>query len=536
MRLKKLCLCLTAAALVCVAAPRAHAWGDRAQRSITLMGMQLLKQEYPQTFRASDSNYERDVIAGAEDGHDVLMGIMPIESEGESIQAIGTEIQLLRNVRSYGPGSYFAYRMGVLSALVSDVVLPYGFGFTAREQRIQAAINADIDAVLDGYAYKQNQRYRNFLNTPTEYFQMRRKFYNEDKRIIGEDYDLGRGYKGFLSESGEVYFSRAVESVADVWYTVMRPEAGPGIEPASRRSLTWYFVHEIAYLLEEKHNLAAASKAYDNFEQVNPGIADAYERIGDLYYAYGTEASVKRAVDEWQKAHNMAGADRQRVASKLSSHFLEVGRDYLALSSEPGSDPNLLTNALHAFEEALNFDRTSNEAATLIQETNVAKRRKEERFQTTLDIIAKGSEVREQAERQRLAEDLGNAIQTYRKAIVIFEAVDDEFADQEKTAKENIQGLKKDISEVINDILDLASDAIDDGEQLQDNHQYEQAIASFKKVPTIVAMIPEDVKQQHLDDKDQMLTLAGDKEDEAKRAKLRWEEAQREQQAAAQGR
>lgn len=534
MNLKQIAIVI-AVVTACVAAPRAHAWGDRAQQSITLMSIQLIKQEFPQAFRAGDSSYERDVLEGAKAGHEALKGFVPLNTDAEAIQAIGTEIQLLRDVRNYGAGSYFAYRMGVLSALVSDVLLPYGMPFDAREERIGEAINADIDRMLDSLAFKPNQRDRIFLDSPTAYLQARRKFYTEDKRIIGEDYDRNRGYKGFLSESSTAYFSRAVESAADVWFTVMRENPGIGIEPASRNALTWFFVREIEYLLDQKHNLLAASKAYENFEKANPGIADAYESVGDLYYAYGTEASVKRAVEEWQKAYDMAGGERQRVAGKLSSHFLEVGRDYLALSSEPGSDPNLLTNALTAFEDALDFDRRSNEAATLIQETNVAKRRKEERFQTTLDIIAKGSEVREQADRQRLANDLGNAIQTYEKAIVIFEAVDNEFSDQENTAKDSVRGLKKDISEVINAVLDRASDAIDEGDRFQENHQYEQAIASYKKVPTIVAMIPEDVKAQLQDDKAQVAQLATDKEDEAKRAKLRWEEAQREQKAAAGG-
>jgi hypothetical protein len=499
------------------------------------MSLQLLKQEYPQAFRPGDANYERDLLEGAKAGHAELQGVVPLGTDAETVAAIGTEIQLLRDVRDFGPGSYFAYRMGVLSALVSDVIIPYGFAFSPEERRIQEGIEGDIDHAIDRFNFKPTQRNRNFLNNPKDYFSQRRKFYFEDKRIIGEDYLGARGYKGFLGESSEAYFSRAVESVTDVWFTVMRPQDGAGIEPASKRSLTWYFVREIEYLLDDKHNLAAADRAYDNFEQVNPGIPETYETIGDLYYAYGTEVSVKRAVDEWQKAYEMSGADRQRVANKLSSHFLEVGRDYLALASEPGSDPNLLSNALQAFQDALNFNRRSEEAATLIQETTVAKRRKEERFQTTLNIIAKGNEVREQAERQRLAEDLGNAIQTYQKAITIFEAVDNEFADQEEASKESVRGLKKDISEVINAILDRASDAIDEGDSLQENHQYEQAIASFRRVPTIVAMIPDDVKAQHQEDREQMLALSAEKEEDAKRAKLRWEEAQREQQRAAQG-
>ena len=98
------------------------AWGLRAQQSITAMALQVLKEKYPTTLRpqgVTGSDFSEDVLRGSKDGWAILAPNTPLESEGEVIQAVGAEIQLMRTVREYGPTSYFAYRMGVLSSLVA---------------------------------------------------------------------------------------------------------------------------------------------------------------------------------------------------------------------------------------------------------------------------------------------------------------------------------------------------------------------------------------------------------------------------------
>ena len=241
----------------------AMAWGPRAKRSISGMALQVIKKDFPNVFRPSGvtgPNFEEDLLRGANDGYAILGAEIPLNNDAEVVQAIANQIQLLRDVRKAGPSSYFAYRMGVLAALTADVTLPFGFAWSADDQAIQAKVNEDTEMRLDGFGYAPHQEHRIFLRDPREYFAKARMFYAEDKKIILEDYTRGQGYDGFLAQGGKAYFGRAVEAVSDVWYSVLRPEEEPGQVPATQRTLAWYYVDEIKYLLQAKHNLTQAEK------------------------------------------------------------------------------------------------------------------------------------------------------------------------------------------------------------------------------------------------------------------------------------
>jgi len=518
-----------------LAAPEAAAWSDRAKQAITGMALQVVKHQFGDVFRPGDSNYERDVIRGAADS-DVILADLALRSDADVILAIGQQIELLRDARTYGAGSYFAYRMGVLAGVIADAMIPYGFAFTPEEERLQAQINADIDQRLDGFNFSDFRSQRVFIRDTREYFASHRSFRSDDRTIIANDYRTGRGYGGFLNQATPTYFKRAVHAVADTWFTILRREGDVTQARASDRSLAFYFVNEIEYLLNVKKNVRQADRAYANFEAVNPGLSEAYERIGDLYYNYGTPETTERGVHEWRQAHQIAGADRQRIAEKLSNHYIQVGQRFAEKYETNEREETDLPNALRAFENALDLNRTSAEAADLIQATNVAIQQRNQRLQLTVELIATGERIREEADRARVEGDFGNAIATYRQTLSFFEAVDDEFRDQARIADESVRNVNKDITDSIGEVLDRASDAVDQGEALREQHQYEQAIATFESIPNIVAVIPEDVSRTHLDDRDAMIALAQTKVADAKTAKMRYEQAQREQEAAAAGR
>lgn len=515
-------------------AQTALAWGPRAQRSITAMAMQVTKEEYNNPFRFSGVNYERDALKGSSDGPAALAGEMPLGSDEDVLQAIANEIQLLRDARQMGPSAYFAYRMGVLAALVSDTIMPFGFAWSPSEKKLQEQINEDIDKHLEGYSYVPQQRAREYVRNAQHYFTERRAFFGDDKRIIAEDYERGRGYDGFLAEGGRAYFTYCVEAVADIWYTVLRKQGDPAHLTSSPHMLTWYFVNEIEYLVNEKNNMFAADKSYKNFESVNQGIAEAYSEIGDIYYAYGTEEAKKRGVREWRIAYDLGGPERRNVAKKIANHYLARGNAFLASAEQPGAKEDDLDNALNAFKTALSFDNTNDEAASLVQRTHVLIDERNERFETNASIISTAQSVQEEGDRARVNGDYGNAITTYRQAISLFEAVSEEFKKQDQLAKDSVRRLKKNITDVINEVLDQASDAIDQGERAVEQHKYEEAMDLYAKVPNIVSVIPDDVNPALTQDKNDMIAVAEEKIDEAKRAKTRYQEFQEQQRRQAQ--
>ncbi len=514
----------------------AAAWGPRAQRALSGMALQLIKGEYASVFRPSGvtgSNYERDVLRGCQDGWAILKETNPLNSNRDTVQAIGIQIELLREARNYGPSSYFAYRMGVVAALTADVMVPYGFTWTDAETKLQKQINKDIDAHLDAFFFPVQDKQLQFIRGVQGYFAEERAFYADDKRIIADDYRRGNGFNGFLKKGAQAYFTRSVNAIADVWHTILRVEGDSTQVAPSHSVLTQYFVDEIAYLLEIKKNSKRAEKSYENLVSVNPGLASAYEKVGDLYYEFGGETGKARGVREWHIAFNLGGTERNRVAGKLSVHYLQEGKSFLAKATRPDAEDTDLPDALRAFEQALEVDRGSEEVADLIQKTNVAIVERNERFEMTVNIIAAGEKVCEEGDKAKTNGEYSRSIASYRQAISTFEGVSDEFKEQDKKAKENVRRLKKKITDVVHEVLDKASDAIDEGDKRKEENRFEDAIAAYNKVAMIVEVIPEDLDNTSLlNDKKEIVQTSLKKVDEAKTAKLRYEQAMQAQEAA----
>lgn len=516
----------------------ARAWETKSMQAVGAMAMQMLKGDYSDVFRpggAVGPNFEKDVLAGARDGYRKLGDSVPLGGDSEVVEAIANEIALLRAARKYGPTPYFAYRMGLLGSLTANAVLPFGFAWTEEDKALRQRMVADIEKNINGYSFTPTSGKLQFLCDAQAYFRTRQSFLAQDKAMIKHDYQLGRGYEGFLRQGGPAYFTRTVEAVADVWNTVLNADSvcpSPLPRP-SDRALTWYFVSEMEFLVVNKDSVRQAQTVYENFEKVNPRIPESYVRVGDIFYAHSSREARERGVLEWQKAYSLGGPGRSEVGKKLSAHYVTEGRFYLDKAGKPGAEDTDLPNALNALERGLDFDRTNAEVATLIEETNKAIVARNERLETTINIIANGEKIRAEADNFRDRKDFANAIKTYRQATGFFEAVDNEFREQSNTAKENVRRLQTAIREVINDILDAASAAIDEGDRSKDANRFEDAISKYDQVATIVSVIPDDERQSVKEDKEKLIQLADSKKEEAKVAKIRYEQAMQEQAAAA---
>lgn len=514
-----------------------HAWGPRAQRTITGMAIQVIQGKFPGTFRPGDANYERDVLKGAEAGWRSLDASNMVRSTDDAIQLVAAQIQLLSKARTYGSGSYFAYRLGVLSSLVADIMLPYGLAWTPEQEAMQAQVRADIEKHLNAYKYASHNTRRVDVANAREYFQQRLTFRNDNIILIEDDYRRGRGYSGLLKESSQQNFVDAVDAVADVWYTIL--EAGT-TKPASAMSanddmLANYFVDEIAYQLMDKRNFHQAGAVYENLAALNSTNPAIYEEVGDLYYAFETRQSAERSIREWRIAYELGGANRDAVARKISDHFLREGREYLELADEKGKGETELPSALAAFKQALQYNWTSEAAADLIKDTNKRIAERNERREMTVSIIAKADQIREESDNLVTAGNFGNAIPNYRKAAEILNAVDDEFTDQNEIAQQMKQAINKSISTAISNVQSLASDAIEEGERLEEQHKYDEAQKAYARVASLVSVIPDDHTNTTTQDKRDIIALAERKLSEVATNKQRWEASQQNQPGGAAG-
>jgi len=537
-------LSVLSAVLACLMAFDAAAWGSRAQRAICSTAIQVLRGTYPNAFKTEDVNYDADVLRGADADPAILNGEKPFAREADAMAAVEHEIRLLREVRKFGFGSYFSYRMGLLGAVTADLVLPFSLDPTPEAAHIREQLDADIDKVLDRFTFTSEKQNLKYIRDAEKYLAERRVFFSDSRPIIANDYQTGKGSSGYMKEAAQIFFARSVSSVADVWNTVLRIAGEPTDVTPSEKAVIAYLVAEVQYLLQEKGNFNQAVKSYDNLEQVARNAPDAFEKAGDLFYGYGmrnlsvagapAEEAKERGVREWRIAYDMPGSERREIGKKLSRHYIGVGEALLASAQRPGASDQDLPSALHAFTQALEFDQTSHTAAQRINETNIAIKERNERRSVNSVIIASAEKVKVQAEKARVNGDFGNAITTYTQAVNLYQTIDDEFTDQATVAKDGIKEVNKSITEIINQVLDAASDEIDKGDKAVTEHRFEDAQACYERVPNVLTVVPGDETTTPGKEKRDILDLAKKKIDDSKEAKRRWEEAEAARKAAAQ--
>jgi tetratricopeptide (TPR) repeat protein len=492
----------------------------------------VLGHLYNNPFKSVDISYESEVLKGAVNYQSELAGT-PLGTRAEAINAIGTEIQILREVRQYGVGSYFSYRMGVLAGLVSDVMLPFAFEFDAQSQRLLEQINEDVDSHLKNYHMSSRPKHLEYVRNPATYFRERQQFFNDARTLILADYQIGRGYEGYMTNGGQVFFENAVVSVADCWYTVLRAEGDSSDMNPSAKSVIAYFVSEVEFLLDERKNMLEAGKAYRRLSALNPNDQSVFERVGDAYYGFGTEEARERAVQEWDAALAMNGSHRKRILGKLSQHYLEKGRTlFEETSTNPDAPSETLQLALNAFTRALEYNRSDDEAANLINETQVAIAERNERQQLAIETVAAGEAVLREAESSFLSDQNEDALANYEKAVLVFQQVGPEFKEQAQAAKDGIDTANRNISRIIRRVLDQAQDMIDEGDRLVEDKNFDEAISRFTGVETILKVVP-DQEGPDAEQKQKLIEESLGKVDDAQRAKVQYEELQKTQTPAA---
>ena len=505
------------------AARDAFAWGERAQKVISATAISQLRTHHSTAFRSEGFDYRADVLQGAVDGLEALPTANRITDMNSAIALVGQEIMLLRDVREYGTGSYFAYRMGMLSALVSDIILPYALDFESADIAFREQLFADIDTHVGNYIIKPFTGEPRVVTTPSLYFQRHLGFYDDSLVIVANDYSRGQGYQGMIRQAAPNYLQRCIEATIDVWATVYLRNDPEGTRPPSAESVTWYLVDEITYLLREKRNLDQARRSYGVFSSVNPGIVRAHERVGDAFYEFGERED---GVREWEYALNYSGPDRRRIVEKLADHYTRVGREaMLAGRADARRRDANFEQALRAFERAYAFDSRNEDAAREIQNTNIAIREREEARQLTMNFMASAESVRQRAREAQTQEDFGTSISTFDSAISTYEMVDDNFPEQREAAQDAIREIRRDIRNIIISLLDRGNQAIAAGDSALDNRLFEEAIAHYQRVANVVRDVPDD-DSSNARDKADLIARAEDKIATARVEQRRWEERQ----------
>lgn len=513
---------LLLAAVVCmtVSGPAA-AWGPRARQAIALASINLVRN----TFTAGEIVYEGDVIKGAAAGIDALGGNTPLNSDAECIDAVGLQIIILREAIRNGPGSYAAYRVGGLAALVSELMVPYGIVYNADEKELADQIQKDLEDQISALAYSPTHPSYQYIINHRIYFQDRRTFYYPDKEIITDDYKRGKGKNGLLRSAARSYFERSIEAVTDVWYTVLHIEPGTKDWRPSNRQMAEYYVDEIQFLLSQKKNFDAANRAYDLFQKYNPGLPMALVTVGDAYYALGTDKGKKRGVEEWDKAYSIPGEARDAASQRLSKHYIDLGSLLYKRASTPEGLDTDLDNALTAFKNALRYDLSNEVAATSVTDTTKAITARKQEYETQLKFLESAAGMVAAAERASKENDFGGALTSYRQALNGLQQVTPMFKDLSTKAREKSGEINNAIKGVIASVYESANASIQKGDDALLNGNVDDAVRFYSAVESIVAVIPAEAGSPGAQNKQGVIDAAQAKIDEA--------EIQRKRQAQA---
>ncbi len=461
-----------------------------------MAALQSIREQFPGVFRGGEASYDADILRGAEMGHELIRAVAPMLSEEQAMAAVSNQIQLLRTAREAGAGSYFAFRMGVLSSLAANLVEPYGIAFTDEDRSLGQRVDADLELALAKFSVApKDSKFEYILNAAT-YFASKRTFYPDDLAIIADDYTRGNGRLGFLAQAGQTYFSRAVEAARNVWFTVLRAKGDPGDVEPSPDTVTVYFVDEIRYLLEVRKNIHEADRAYGNFAKIEDvDKRSFYETIGDLYYAHGESADASdardRGVREWQLAQGEPGPQRRRCSGKLAKHFISEGEVWFRRADSPEATDTDLEEALRSFQKALEYDRANEVAADRINETTGAIAERREAFNMQTGFIERALSIGQEADRLRNESQFEQAITSYNTSLSVLETVDGRFRQLSETAKAETNKIDKSIKEIVNQMLDSADKLIEEGEELARTSRFADAVAKYAAVSATVAAIPD---------------------------------------------
>ncbi len=506
----------------------AFAWGPRAQRAITGTSIQVVSRSIKDAYKTTSANYEEDVIKGALAGPSALRDAVGLNSETRATHRIEAEMQLLNYVRNSATGSYFAYRIGVLSSLISDLYLPYMWDTSLDGRKLAAQVNTEIDEHLDNFTYVPLREKPLVIRELRPYLAASRRYMADAALMIQTDYSRGDAYEGYLRNGGaQNAFNAAVQGVSDITYTIMQTEQDLGYLKPSDETLTWFFVDNIEYLLKEKKNAKAADAIYSHFAKVNKGLYSAYEQIGDMYYEFGDK---DRAVNEWKLALESRGADRPRIVRKIANYYIEKGKELAASASNPDAPSNALQQALVFFERAMEIDRGNETAARSIQETRVEQKRRDEREQTDREIVSAGETALAEANTLMAQQKYGDALNVYQKAMALFDNVSSEFKAQREQAEAGKKDATGNIRKAITEIIQQGQSLIEEGdrkvEEATKEEDFEAAKRIFQSAQAVLKYIPDSQSSAQVASRDESIALAKTKLEQVDAEKEKWKEDQ----------
>jgi tetratricopeptide (TPR) repeat protein len=391
---------LLAAAVAGILAPQAWAWGPKTQQAVVTTAMHVLSKEgVVQITRLS-----REVAEGATASADEMEKIHPTYNAAP-VRAVETELRLLSAVRGQSVDPYFAHRLGLLGALISQITAP----LSDEPSIYRTEYYADVDQNLQQVPLTTGQR-KTVDVAP--YLERVRARSNTRRDLLLKDYQAGIGFLGVARSSLAEEASRSVEAVADIWYTLL---TGPSYQSAVSEEQVQKYVGDAMEYYVRRGNEAEIDANYGRLSKLTPKTPVFARRLGDIFYDGGL---YERAILEYDVVLLHEPGQRE-ILERIATYYVKVGDQFAAAKR--------LEQAEEAYGRAAKVDplHVDAEMKRLDMEEQIGQR--DARQETARRAIEEAGQLQTDAEQLALKGGHADAIGLLRQAEEKYQTVTSEF-------------------------------------------------------------------------------------------------------------
>ncbi|MCC6489322.1 MAG: hypothetical protein IT364_17610 [Candidatus Hydrogenedentes bacterium] len=408
----------------------AMAWGPKANVAIVSTSARLISKESGVPL----ANLEKDIRSGAEASSGEIEALIP-GAGANPVNAIESEMYLLQAVRGSRVDPYYAYRLGVLGALVAQVTGPLYDSNPTYRNRYYDDVEANIDRV-------EFQNAKRIVVDPPSYFGDVIQAAGKRQDLILSDYRSGAGFKGVAGTALSEDASRSVNAVADVMLTVLRGSVT--VTNISQGQIRDYILSAVQFFLA-RGNDAETESAYKKLVDLGFANEDLQKQIGDMYFDAG---KYERAM-ELYRAVLAKSPSRRDVIERIAEYYVRVGDGALAEKK--------LEAALEAYTNALNADLLHPTAQSKKLEVEGMIAERDSRQVAAQKAIGEGDDLLRQAEQLVFKREFTDALNLLRQAQECYGSVTDEFPNEARQARGGQLDATNRIAQLQKDVVSNAS-------------------------------------------------------------------------------
>lgn len=382
-------------------------WGTQSTQAVVRTAVRVVAKDGTMPLGALTA----DVEAGGSLSDSDLARRFP-DFVQNPVNAIETQMFLLQAVRGERIDSYFAYRLGVLGALVARASAPL-FG---ADPGVQQEYHEDVARVIDRVSLQGAPR--RFLD-PQTYFAELQRATRTSRELIAKEYLEGSGFDGLARASLPEDFSRSVAAVADAWHTVI--SSATSLASVSDGQIRDYILGSVAFYLD-RGNPQSAFTHYEHLATGRVATADLRKEVGDLFFDAG---AFNYALEEYEKVRAV-DPGRRDVVERVAEYHMRIGEEALNTGG--------LVQARDEFAAAIEVDRLhpTAQARLLDVERMIAER--QARLDATKLSIEEAQNLVAESERLMMARDFAQAGRVLEQAALKYQQVGPEFPAEARIA------------------------------------------------------------------------------------------------------